>query len=133
MNINQKNAKQAVLDFFDGFHKGDTSKIRKTIDDNIVMQTIAKTKEGEVKTMKTNMNNFLEVIHNRPEDQKWLEKLLDFKIEADEHIAQIWTPYEFYVNDQFSHCGVNVFQLFNDGTTWRIIAIADTRKRKGCK
>ncbi|WP_405206029.1 nuclear transport factor 2 family protein [Aquimarina sp. LLG6339-5] len=133
INTNHKNAKQAVLDFFEGFHKGDTSMIRKTIAPSVVMQTIAKTKEGKTKAINTDMNKFLAVIHNRPKDQKWLEKLLDFKIDADAHIAQIWTPYEFYVNDQFSHCGVNIFQLFNDGNTWKIIAIADTRKKEGCK
>lgn len=130
---NQKNAKQAILDFFEGFHKGDTVQIKKTIDPNMAMQTVSKGKDGSIKTVKTDIGKFLEVIHNRPKDQKWLEKLLSFKIDADAHIAQIWTPYEFYVNDQFSHCGVNIFQLFNDGTTWRIMAIADTRKREGCK
>jgi len=131
---NQKNAKQAVLDFFEGFHKGDTVQIGKTIiSKDMVLQTVFKTKEGKVKTNTTTIAKFLEAIHNRPKDQKWLEKLLDFKIDANDRIAQIWTPYEFYVNDKFSHCGVNIFQLFNDGSTWRIMAIADTRKREGCK
>ncbi len=134
MDTNQKNAKQAVLDFFEGFHSGDTVQIKKTIlSMDMVMQTIFKTKDGKVKTNTTKIEKFLEAIHNRPKDQKWLEKLLDFRVDADDRIAQIWTPYEFYVNDQFSHCGVNIFQLFNDGKTWRIIAIADTRKREGCK
>ncbi|WP_298548950.1 nuclear transport factor 2 family protein [uncultured Aquimarina sp.] len=134
LDINQKNAKQAVLDFFEGFHKGDTAQIGKTIlNMDMALQTVFKNKEGKVKTNTTKIKEFMEAIHNRPEDQKWLEKLLDFRIDADERIAQIWTPYEFYVNDQFSHCGVNIFQLFNDGISWKIIAIADTRKRKGCK
>ncbi|WP_298320475.1 nuclear transport factor 2 family protein [uncultured Aquimarina sp.] len=133
LDVNKKNAKQAILDFFEGFHKGDTVLMRKTIDPNMAMQTISKGKDGKIKTDQADIGNFLEVIHNRPKDQKWLEKLLDFRIDADDRIAQIWTPYEFYVNDQFSHCGVNIFQLFNDGTTWKIIAIADTRKREGCK
>ncbi|MHA7060070.1 nuclear transport factor 2 family protein [Aquimarina sp. M1] len=133
IDINQKNAKQAVLDFFEGFHQGDTTRIRKTMDATIVMQTIVKTKEGTTKILKTDVNKFLEVIHNRPEDQRWLEKLLGFKIDADTSIAQVWTPYKFYVNDKFSHCGVNMFQLFNDGNSWKIIAIVDTRKKDGCK
>ncbi|AXT53715.1 nuclear transport factor 2 family protein [Aquimarina sp. BL5] len=133
LDVNQKNAKQAILDFFEGFHKGDTVLMRKTIDPNMAMQIISKGKDGKIKTDQADIGNFLGVIHNRPKDQKWLEKLLDFRIDADDRIAQIWTPYEFYVNDQFSHCGVNIFQLFNDGTTWKIIAIADTRKREGCK
>ncbi|WP_299261633.1 nuclear transport factor 2 family protein [uncultured Aquimarina sp.] len=133
IDANQKNAKQTILDFFEGFHKGDTVQIKSTIDPNMAMQTISKGKDGKIKTVQTDIRKFLEIIHNRSKDQKWFEKLLSFKIDADANIAQIWTPYEFYVNDQFSHCGVNIFQLFNNGTTWKIIAIADTRKREGCK
>lgn len=133
MDIHQKKAKQTVLDFFDGFHKGDTAQIRKALDKNIAMQTISKTEDGTSKTIKTDVENFLKAIHNRPKNQKWFEKLLDYKIDANKDIAQIWTPYEFYVNDEFSHCGVNVFQLFNDGKSWRIMAIADTRNREGCQ
>ncbi|MBW1298641.1 nuclear transport factor 2 family protein [Aquimarina litoralis] len=131
--VHQQKAKQAVLDFFEGFHQGDTTKIGKTIDANLTMLTVVKDKKGVIRTRNTDASKFLEVIHNRPKEQKWLEKLLDFKIDANAQIAQVWTPYEFYVNDQFSHCGVNVFQLFNDGENWRIMAIADTRNREGCK
>ena len=92
-----------------------------------------RTKEGEIKTVKNDIEKILIAIQNRPAEQKWDERLLAFKIEADSAIANAWTPYEFYVNDNFSHCGVNVFQLFNDGKTWKIIAIADTRFREGCK
>ena len=133
MDSNQQKAKELILEFFEGFHEGDTAKIAKTIDPNLSMLTIAKDKKGIIKTVKTDFNKFLGAIHNRPKEQKWLEKLLSFKIDANNQIAQVWTPYEFYVNDQFSHCGVNVFQLFNDGDNWKIIAIADTRNREGCK
>ncbi len=129
----KEEVKQTILNFFEGFHEGDTSKIKKTIDHNIAMQTIAKNKEGKLRTVQTDVKKFLDVIHNRPADQRWDERLLLFKIDTDSGIANAWTPYEFYVNDKFSHCGVNVFQLFNDGNSWKIIAIADTRNKEGCK
>lgn len=132
LSPDQKHSKQAVLDFFEGFHEGDTSKIKKVIDKNMVMQTISKTKEGKTITVTTDIEKFIEAIHKRSKDQKWHEKLVDFKIHASADIAQIWTPYEFYVNEQFSHCGINIFQLFYDGHYWKIIAIADTRKKVGC-
>ncbi|WP_241461450.1 nuclear transport factor 2 family protein [Aquimarina macrocephali] len=132
-NRYKKEVKQTVLDFFEGFHAGDTAKMKTTIDKNIAVQTIVRTKEGEIKTVKTDIEKILTAIQNRPAEQKWDERLLAFKIDADSAIANAWTPYEFYVNDNFSHCGVNVFQLFNDGKTWKIIAIADTRFREGCK
>ncbi|WP_103072629.1 nuclear transport factor 2 family protein [Aquimarina sediminis] len=129
----KKEVKQTILEFFEGFHSGDTTKIKTTLDKNIVMQTIVKTKEGEVRTVKTDVEKILIAIKNRPVEQKWDERLLSFKIDADSSIANAWTPYEFYVNENFSHCGVNIFQLFNDGNRWKIIAIADTRNKVGCK
>ncbi|WP_108868188.1 3-methyl-2-oxobutanoate hydroxymethyltransferase [Aquimarina aquimarini] len=129
----KKEVKHTILGFFEGFHSGDTAKIKMTIDANIALQTIVKTKEGKVKAIQVDIAKVLTTIHNRPKEQKWDERLLGFKIEADASIANAWTPYEFYINDTFSHCGVNMFQLFNDGTTWRILAITDTRHKNKCK
>ncbi|GAA4271435.1 nuclear transport factor 2 family protein [Aquimarina gracilis] len=133
-NSRYKNeVKTTILEFFEGFHAGDTSKINKTIDVNMTLQTVVKTKDGTIKIVKTDTQKFLDAIHNRPVEQRWDERLLLFKIEADSSIANVWTSYEFYLNDKFSHCGVNVFQLYNDGTSWRILALTDTRTREGCK
>ncbi|MCK8524293.1 nuclear transport factor 2 family protein [Aquimarina sp. D1M17] len=131
--IYKEQVKATILEFFEGFHQGDTSKISKTIDSGMVLQTIVTTKEGEIKAVKTDVQKFLTVIHKRPADQKWDERLLSFKIDANDGIANVWTPYEFYLNGIFSHCGVNVFQLYNSGTSWKIMALADTRRKEGCK
>ena len=32
-------------------------------------------------------------------------------IKIDGPLAIVWTPYNFYHNGKFSHCGVNSFQL----------------------
>jgi hypothetical protein len=48
-------------------------------------------------------------------------------------MAHAWTPYEFYLSGALHHCGVNSFQLFHDGTLWRIIALSDTRRTEGCQ
>ncbi len=132
VSVYKKEVKQAVLDFFEGFHQGDTSKIKAVIDATMILKTIGKTKDGKVKIENSSVDDFLKVIHNRPSTQRWNEQLLLFKIEADADIAHVWTPYEFYFNEKFSHCGINIFQLYNDGNQWRILNITDTRHREGC-
>lgn len=129
----KEEVKQTILNFFEGFHEADTVKIKNSMDQNMTILTVKKNKDGRSETIKMAPQNFLKAIKNRPEDQKWEERLLSFKIEANKAIANVWTPYEFYLNGTFSHCGVNVFQLFNDGTAWKIIAIADTRNKEECK
>lgn len=130
--VNENAVKKTILEFFEGFHKGDTIKMKNTMDYNLVMQTITKTKSGGKKSVMVEVKRFLTTVIKRPVKQRWEEKLTDFRIHANTDIATAWTPYEFYVNDIFSHCGVNVFQLYNDGKDWKIIAITDTRNREGC-
>jgi len=47
-------------------------------------------------------------------------------------IATVWAPYDFYLNGQRSHCGVDAFSLVRDATGWRIASILYTVERTGC-
>lgn len=125
--------KAAVDTFFEGFHKGDTTLMRTVLADKVVLQTAFKNKEGkDVLRNDGDVLKLLETIAKRPADQKWDERLLDYSIQVDGNMANAWTPYEFWYNGTFSHCGVNSFQLFKDGDQWKIIYLIDTRRRKGC-
>ncbi len=128
----EEEVKATVEKFFDGFHKGDTTIIKETLYDNLVMQTAYRNKEGKDILRQDDAAKFLNAIASRPEDQKWDERLLDFHIKVDGNMANAWTPYEFWYNGNFSHCGVNSFQLFKDGDTWKIIYLIDTRRRSTC-
>ncbi len=128
----ENEVKQTILDFFEGFHKGDTIKMKQTMDQHMTLLTIVE-KEGSAKTRTTDVKKFLDIIHNRPDDQKWDERLIDFNINADGHIANAWVPYKFYLGTNFSHCGINTFQLYHNGKQWKITNITDTRHKKGCK
>jgi hypothetical protein len=41
-------------------------------------------------------------------------------ISIDHEIASAWVPYEFYLNEKFSHKGVDVFILVKSGDEWKI-------------
>lgn len=125
--------KAAVDTFFEGFHKGDTALMKTVIADKIIMQTAYRNKEGKDILVTDEPGKLINAIADRPNDQKWDERLLDYNIQVDGNMANAWTPYEFWFNDTFSHCGVNSFQLFKDGDQWKIIYLIDTRRRAGCK
>jgi hypothetical protein len=44
-------------------------------------------------------------------------------------MATAWTPYELYVNEKRQHCGVDAFQFYKTDKGWKIITIADTRRK----
>lgn len=124
--------KAAVDTFFEGFHKGDTALMKSVMMDKILMQTAYRNKEGKDVLVTDEADKFVMAIANRPDSQKWDERLLDYSIQVDGNMANAWTPYEFWFNDNFSHCGVNSFQLFKDGDQWKIIYLIDTRRKSTC-
>ena len=124
--------KSSILTFFDGFHKGDTAIIKSVIDNNLQLQTAFYNKQGESVLKTESKKQFLSAIAARDSNTVWLEKLLGFTILTDSNLAVVWTPYEFYFNNEFSHCGVNVFQLLFTGEKWMITSIVDTRRKENC-
>ena len=129
-----ENAKvKATIDtFFEGFHKGDTILMKSVMMDKMLLQTTYTTQEGTNILVSEESSKLMSAIANRTNDQKWDERLLNYNIQVDGIMANVWTPYEFWFNDTFSHCVVNSFQLFNDDGTWKIIYLIDTRRKQGC-
>jgi hypothetical protein len=47
-------------------------------------------------------------------------------------IASVWTPYDFWVDGKFSHCGIDIFDLVKTAEGWKIAAVTYTVERTGC-
>lgn len=62
-----------------------------------------------------------------------LERMWDPTVLVRRDIALVWTPYDFFVNDAFSHCGVDAFSLVRTGEGWKIASIVYTVEREGCE
>lgn len=125
--------KQRIELFFDAFHKKDSTSLKKMVRDDLVLQTMGFDKDGNTRIRTDTFEQFLSGLIGIPDTLKYREELLDFNIQIDSPMAHAWTPYRFWMGDQLRHCGVNSFQLFNDGSQWLIIYLADTRRREGCK
>lgn len=118
--------------FFESFHERDTSTLKELVHPKIIMQTMSITIEGERNFKEEDFDVFLNNMVRIPDSTRFEEKLLNFNIQRDRAMAHVWTPYEFWVNGQFSHCGVNSFQLIKEKDDWKILYIIDTRHRNGC-
>ncbi len=59
------------------------------------------------------------------------EEIKDMDVKIDDRLATAWVEYDFFYNGSFNHCGVDAFQLYKSGSTWRITQISDT-KRADC-
>ena len=129
----QQEVKKVIETFFMGLHKGDSTIIKSTLHKDIKIQTTFTNREG-LKNLNTQSRQaLLTGVANKKPENVYLEKLLSYNIKIDGNLASVWTPYEFYLNDNFSHCGANSFQLFNNNGKWQIIYIIDMRRRDNCK
>jgi len=124
---------KTIEDFFVGFHAQDSLKIKETVSDKIIMQRISISEAGEMRHRNSNFGRFLKGIVSIPKDKRFEEKIKSINIQVDGPMANAWTDYEFWIDGALHHCGVNSFQLFNDGNGWKIIYIIDTGRTEGCE
>ncbi|WP_440120582.1 nuclear transport factor 2 family protein [Tenacibaculum sp. Ill] len=132
-NSEKKAIKNTIETFFEGLHKGDSTLVSSTLNSTINIQTTFTNKEGKKVLVTESKAKLLTNIANKKPEHTYLEKLLSWDIKVDGNLASVWTPYEFYLNDKFSHCGANSFQLFNNNGKWEIIYLVDMRRRDNCK
>jgi hypothetical protein len=66
------------------------------------------------------------------EDQELLERMWEPVVQVHDRVAMVWTPYDFYLNGAFSHCGTDVFTLLKESEGWKIASITYNVVREGC-
>ena len=128
--LSEENAKQYIDVFFDGFHKKDTVKMRSVMVMSMNMYSVYKSKNDGNTVSHYNGSGFLKMVASRDEGVEWEERILDYKINIDGNLASIWTPYQFYLNGELSHCGANLFTLVATDDGWKIMSIIDSRRVK---
>ncbi|MDP9956288.1 hypothetical protein J2X97_001925 [Epilithonimonas hungarica] len=124
----EESIKSTVDQLFNGMRTSDSVLVKKSFHKNAVLQTITKT--AEVKN--ESINDFALSI-SKAEKGSLDERITFSNILIDGNLASVWTPYEFYYKGQFSHCGVNSFQLVKSNDEWKIQYIIDTRRKDNCK
>ncbi len=48
------------------------------------------------------------------------ERLWNRKVRIQDAIATLWASYDFWIDDKFSHCGIDAFQLIRIDDSWII-------------
>jgi hypothetical protein len=132
-NPAESEIKNTINIFFEGLHNGDTLVIDQVVNSDFKLQSAFYNKKGTSILQNDTKANFYKALSGKNPEDKWFEKLLSYEILVDGNMASVWTPYEFYVNDNFSHCGVNSFQMFKSNEKWEIVYLIDTKRRRACK
>ena len=123
-----EDVKQVVVTFFKGFHAKDSITMKSVCADKMILQSISESSKGN-QLKKDSPQDFFRSIATIPATILFEERILNYSIQVDGAMAHVWTPYEFYVNNKFSHKGVNAFTLFKDNGQWKIVYLIDTRRK----
>lgn len=127
----EKEVEKVIASLFEGMKTKNTGLIQSAFHPEASMQTVIAGETGS-KLGSNSVQDFVNRIANTPETTQLDERILEYQIKIDGDMAAAWTPYRFYVNDTFSHCGVNSFQLIKTAEGWKITYIFDTRRKQGC-
>ena len=128
----EDSVKAVINKMFEGMKNSDPILMKEVFADSVIFQTIATTREGKTIVKNERFSGFLEFVSKQKKGS--LDEQIQFEtIKIDGPLAVVWTPYKFYFNGQFSHCGVNSFHLVRLEGKWKIQYLIDTRRKEGCE
>lgn len=129
---NQKLIKSTINQLFESMRKADSTSAKKLFHETASLKTVGIKKDGSTFLQKENISEFLKAIA-RPRKEIYDERILSFDVRIDGAFANAWCDYAFYVDDKFSHCGIDAFQMIKKDENWLILDITDTRRKTNCE
>jgi hypothetical protein len=128
----EDSVKAVVNQLFAAMKGANAAMLKETFADSAVLQTIRRKQDGTFFVQDEKVSDFVEQIGKAKKDS--LDERIIFEtVKIDGPLAIAWTPYKFYYAGNFSHCGVNSFQLVKINGRWKIQFLIDTRRRQGCE
>ena len=126
-NTSEKEIIKPIETLFNAMKSADSLGVKNAFSGSAIMQTFGKNQE--IRTDK--VEDFAKQVGaSKAGDLD--ERFTISKILVDGNMASVWVPYQFYYKGNFSHCGVNSFQLAKINNEWKIQYIIDTRRKDNC-
>ena len=127
----EDSARAVVKQLFTAMKNVDAAMLKDAFADSAVLQTIRRKADGTFFVQNEKVEDFVKSISTAKKDS--LDERITFEtVKVDGPLASVWTPYKFYYAGNFSHCGVNSFQLVRINGRWKIQFLIDTRRKQGC-
>lgn len=116
---------------FDGMRAGDSAMVRSTFHPKVSLASAFVRQGTPVVSFDGTSDGFVKAV-GTPHAEVWDERVANEVVHQDGTLAVVWMDYTFYLGTKLSHCGVDAFILAKEGSDWKIISLADTRRREGC-
>lgn len=124
--------KAVINQLFTAMRNADSAAIVNCFAEKHTLQSLARDKDGNLQPRTEQVADFGRNIA-RLQKNAADERIEFAAVHVDGPLASVWTPYKFYLNGNFSHCGVNSFQLIRTKDGWKILYLVDTRRKEPCE
>jgi hypothetical protein len=124
----EKAVLQVVQTFFTHLESQDSVAFRQLHVDNMRFYIVIEDKDS-VRTASRELSSF-----TFRKDQVLKERMRDKEVvvQVKGRIATVWAPYDLWMNETFSHCGVDAFTLVKSKDGWKIASCSYTIEKTGC-
>ena len=126
-NSVEKEVVKPIENLFQAMKSADSIGVKNAFSSSAILQTFDK--NNEIRTEK--VEGFAKQVGSSKVGDLD-ERFTISKVLIDGNMASVWVPYRFYYKGNFSHCGVNSFQLAKLNNEWKIQYIIDTRRKENC-
>lgn len=131
-NSDERAVAEVIERLFKGMKLADSAMVHSAFASEVTMGTVYKDKAGDVKLRtESSIADFLKAV-GTPHKEVWNEEIWNLQIRLDGDFAQGWCDYAFYVDKNFSHCGIDAFEMYRTKEGWKIFHLADTRRKTNC-
>lgn len=117
-----------VNQFFESLEKQDTLLLKEVA----FMEGQIWTVNNTVNPAKYRMRFFEDDLKSFLSKNSFHEEAYTMDVKIHKGMAMAWVPYEFRLNGEFSHCGVDVFTLVKKEEKWKIINLSYSIDKEGC-
>ena len=131
-NDEKESIMKVVNQVFEAMRTNDSTLLKSCFTENPNTFTVYRNQEGNGSLSTGNFQGFIDAV-GKPKEVVYNEPIWNEKVEIDGDLASVWVDYAFYLDDQFSHCGVDAFHLVKLEGKWKIFHLVDTRRKTNCE
>jgi len=114
-----------VQSLFDALGERDTELLTAILHPDILMHSVELSAEGQRSASTSTLEGMVGRLE--AEGPRMTERMWDPEVRISGDLAMVWTPYDFYVGEDLSHCGADAFILMRDDGDWQITSLSWTR------
>lgn len=116
----------AVQGIFDALAAGDGEILREIMHPDVLMHSVERAADGTRSSSTSTRDQLIARLEGS--EDVLIERMWDPEVRVSGDLAMVWTPYDFYVGEDLSHCGADALLLTrNEDESWTIIALSWTR------